>query len=81
MPSSFNSWHNYFAAYVGVPNVVEYEGHSGVHYGWNFFFDTYPGKQFIFEEGNTYVFLYYRAGSNGDRIYIKSVWKKSEIWP
>ena len=81
MPSSFNSWHNYCAAYVGVPNVVEYEGHSGVHYGWNFFFDTYPGKQFIFEEGNTYVFLYYRAGSNGDRIYIKSVWKKSEIWP
>lgn len=81
MPSSFNSWHNYSAAYVGVPNVVEYEGHSGVHYGWNFFFDTYPGKQFIFEEGNTYVFLYYRAGSNGDRIYIKSVWKKSEIWP
>ena len=37
------------------------------------------GKQIIFEEGETYVYLIYQVMPNGDAIYVKVVFNKSEI--
>ena len=37
------------------------------------------GKQILFEEGDTYVFLLYRVQDNSDSVYLKLVFNKSEV--
>ena len=73
-----------------VPDFDKWTSESSTHLGKNYgdssttnrFATTVrggSGKQYFFEEGNTYVFLMYRVQKNGDDVYLKLVINKSQI--
>ena len=73
-----------------VPDFDKWTSESSTHLGKNYGDSTTTnrfattvrggsGKQYFFEEGNTYVFLMYRVQKNGDDVYLKLVINKSQI--
>ena len=73
-----------------VPDFDKWTSESSTHLGKNYGDSTTmnrfattvrggSGKQYFFEEGNTYVFLMYRVQKNGDDVYLKLVINKSQI--
>ena len=56
--------------------------HPGLNSWGESFFADYTGctgKQIVFEENNTYVHLMYRENPDGDRWFLKIVFKKSDV--
>lgn len=79
-PQSYiNYRESYYEAHGEYPDDPPHPGLNS--WGESFFADYTgcTGKQIVFEENNTYVHLMYRENPDGDRWFLKIVFKKSDV--
>ena len=80
----FNTWTDNVTTFSPTSNNEWNEpyGYDLLWYGYQVNkMNTGAGKQIILEEGDTWVFLWYRVKKNGDKIHVKAVYNKNDIQP